>query len=176
MTSVSARLNALSSGEARRTLLACCGSTAWVEAMLADRPFKGDEALWEAADRRWWALEPEDWREAFSRHPRIGERTLDASTRSGAWSREEQSGVGGAPEDVRAALEEGNRVYEERFGHVFLIRAAGRSAEEMLGELRRRLTNDPETELREAAREQLEITKLRLRGLASEDAWFGREP
>lgn len=168
MDDAAARLNALPDPEAREALLACCGSTAWTEEMLARRPFADDADLLERAGRVWWALEPEDWREAFSRHPRIGERKVDASTRSGAWSRAEQAGVAEAPDQVHAALEEENRRYERLFGHVFLIRAAGRSAEEMLAELRRRLRNDPETELREAAREQLEIAKLRLRRLAAE--------
>lgn len=168
MPSVAARLNALSAEEARRALLECCGSTAWVQAMLEARPFEDEEAVREAADRAWWALEPADWDEAFSRHPRIGERKLDVSTRSGSWSREEQSGMRDAVDEVRAALARGNRDYERRFGRVFLIRATGRSAEEMLAELRRRLENDPETELREAAREQLEITKSRLEKLASQ--------
>ncbi|PYO61317.1 MAG: hypothetical protein DMD70_07140, partial [Gemmatimonadetes bacterium] len=54
------------------------------------------------------------------------------------------------------------RAYEERFGHVFLISATGRTADEMLVALRGRLTNDPATELRVAAEEQAKITRLRL--------------
>src|SRR6266550_1770370 len=61
-----------------------------------------------------------------------------------------------------AALAQGNVTYEERFGHVFLISATGKTADEMLGALRGRLSNDPATELRVAAEEQAKITRLRL--------------
>jgi OHCU decarboxylase len=72
-----------------------------------------------------------------------------------------------AGDEVKAALAEGNAAYEERFGYIFLIRAAGRSAEQMLAELRRRMDNDVETELRAAAGQQQEITELRLRRLVA---------
>ena len=129
--------------------------------MLAMRPFASDAALFAAAERAWWALGREDWLEAFGAHPRIGQHAADA------WARNEQAGVKGAGEDVRAALAQGNRAYEERFGHVFLICATGKSATEMLGALRGRLGNDPATELRVAAAEQAQITRLRLEKLAA---------
>jgi 2-oxo-4-hydroxy-4-carboxy-5-ureidoimidazoline decarboxylase len=72
-----------------------------------------------------------------------------------------------ADAEVRAALVDGNRAYEERFGHVFLIRAAGRSPEEMLAELRRRLANDEAVERAEATEQLAQITALRVRGLVS---------
>lgn len=173
---------------ARRALATCCGSRAWVEGMLRRRPFGDDAALREAAAAVWRGLEPGDQREAFAAHPRIGDRSLSAGAagdgpgpaaeahgtpdaagdRSRAWSRREQAGVASAPAEARRALEAGNEAYERRFGHVFLIRAAGRGPAEILAELRRRLGNDPEAELREAAREQLEITLLRLGRLGEE--------
>jgi 2-oxo-4-hydroxy-4-carboxy--5-ureidoimidazoline (OHCU) decarboxylase len=55
-----------------------------------------------------------------------------------------------------------DRRYEDRFGHVFLIAAAGRSPEEILGELNRRLGNTPEEEVRATAEEHRRITRLRL--------------
>jgi 2-oxo-4-hydroxy-4-carboxy-5-ureidoimidazoline decarboxylase len=67
-----------------------------------------------------------------------------------------------ASESVRAAIAAGNRHYEERFGHVFLISAAGRGPQEILSELTRRLDNSPEEELRVAAHEHRRITRLRL--------------
>lgn len=182
-------LNGLSEAGAREALLLCCGSERWVRAMLSRRPFADDEGVLGAAAEEWWALDEEDWLEAFAAHPRIGEtrpgegaaadrveadgaEAEDAETDgegfARAWSRREQSGMAVASPGTRRAMAEGNREYERRFGHVFLIRAAGRSGEEMLAELRRRLGNDPETELREAAREQLEITRLRLRELVEE--------
>ena len=94
-------------------------------------------------------------------HPRIGDRPRGAD-RESAWSRGEQSGVGDAD---RAAFAEGNVAYEERFGHVFLIRAAGRSPEEMLAELRRRLGNDEAAERAEVTEQLAQITGLRVKGL-----------
>lgn len=165
--SVSAHLDGLEEEKAREALHRCCASNAWVEAMLERRPFSEDAALFEAAEKTWRRLDPEDWLEAFAAHPRIGEREARESATSG-WSREEQSGVEAAADSVRRALAEGNRRYEERFGHVFLIHATDLSAEEMMRALRDRLQNDPAVELRVAAEEQRKITRSRLERLASE--------
>lgn len=123
--------------------------------MAEARPFASDEELLEVADRTWWALDPDDWREAFAAHPRIGERAE-------GWSAKEQAGMDGASDELRAELLDGNRAYEAKFGHVFLVCATGRSAEGMAEELRRRLAAEPEDELRTAATEQAKITRLRL--------------
>ena len=167
-TSLADHLNALSESRAREDLLKCCASSRWTRAMTAARPFAHDAAVLAAADRAWWALGPDDWLEAFAAHPRIGDRASadprHAATRD--WSRREQAGAATPDAGVRAALAAGNAEYERRFGHVFLIRAAGRSADEILAELRRRLGNDPDAELREAAAEQATITRLRLERLA----------
>ena len=69
------------------------------------------------------------------------------------------------PSRFRAALSDGNRAYEEKFGHVFIVCAAGKTAAEMLAVLRERLKNDPDTELRAAAAEHRRITTLRLEKL-----------
>ncbi len=166
------RLGRLSREEARVVLESCCGSKRWVEGMLERFPFPDEEELFASAGKIWRSLGEEDWLEAFSHHPRIGERAAEgqATGASRRWSEGEQAEASKAEEAVRHALAEGNHVYEERFGHVFLIRAAGRSGEEMLAELRRRLTNDPAAELREAAGQQAEITRLRLENLRSETA------
>jgi OHCU decarboxylase len=158
---VAEHLNGLPDAEARAALTKCCASARWVAQMLAARPFGSDGALLASADRIWWALGREDWLEAFARHPRIGERAAEE------WSRGEQAGVNGATAAIRAELAERNRAYEKRFGHVFLISATGKTAEAMLGELRRRLANDPATELRIAAGEQAKITRLRLEKLVT---------
>ena len=101
---------------------------------------------------------------ALATHPRIGDR-VEGSSAEAAASRREQGSMGGADDDTRAALVEGNRAYEERFGHVYLIRAAGRSPEEMLAELRRRLGNDTDAERAEVVEQLAQITELRVRGL-----------
>ncbi len=132
--------------------------------MADHRPFGDLETLLGAADAAWTDLEPADWREAIEHHPRLGGRDLTARkfdhTRS--VSREEQSGVLDATAAIRQALGEAQREYEKRFGFIFLIRASGRSADEILSDLRRRMTNDPETELAIVARELEEIGRLRL--------------
>jgi 2-oxo-4-hydroxy-4-carboxy-5-ureidoimidazoline decarboxylase len=165
-----ARLNTLPAGEARAALLRCCGSLRWAEAMMAGRPYAKDADLIAAADRAWSLLAPDDWREAFAHHPRIGDGAAlaerFAATR--AWSAGEQGGVATAGADVIDALAEGNRAYEARFRHVFLVCATGKSAEEMLTLLRQRLPNPPEVELRVAAAEQGKIMRLRLAKLLQE--------
>lgn len=159
---MAAYLNALPRSEAETELRRCCGSRRWVERMLAGLPYASDAALLEAAEREWWTLARADWLEAFAAHPRIGERSGDA------WSRGEQSSVDQAASDVRRALEQGNRAYEARFGHVYLVCATGRGAADLLADLRRRLVADPEQELRTAAGEQAKITALRLEKLGGE--------
>ena len=110
--------------------------------------------------------EPE-WREAFAHHPRIGDmaslRARFAST--AGWAADEQRGAAQATEETLAALARGNRVYEERFGCIFIVCATGKSAAEMLALLEARLGNDPEHEMRMAADEQMKITRLRLEKL-----------
>ncbi|NDU72846.1 2-oxo-4-hydroxy-4-carboxy-5-ureidoimidazoline decarboxylase [Actinomadura sp. DSM 109109] len=149
-------------------LAACCASRRWVAAV-AGRAYPDPGAVRAAARR---ALDELDWadvEEALAAHPRIGERA-GGDAREARWSRGEQAGAAGAAADVRDALVAGNRAYEERFGHVFLIRASGRSAEEMLGALRERLGNDPAAERAAVRRELAEIVDLRLAGLLEEDA------
>lgn len=151
-------LNALPREVAERELSRCCGSTRWAAAIVARRPFADAEALARDAEEIWWTLEGGDWLEAFSRHPRIGERAA-------GWAGSEQAGMSGASEQTRQRLTALNHDYERKFGHVFLIFATGRSADEMLSELERRLGNDPATELKIAAGEQAKITRLRLEKL-----------
>ena len=159
---MAAYLNALPRSEAEIALKRCCGARRWVERMLAGLPYASDATLLEAAEREWWTLERADWLEAFAAHPRIGERGGDT------WSRGEQSGVDDAAPEVRWAIEQGNRDYEARFGHVYLVCATGRDATDLLADLRRRLGGDPEQELRIAAGEQAKITTLRLEKLGGE--------
>jgi 2-oxo-4-hydroxy-4-carboxy-5-ureidoimidazoline decarboxylase len=157
-------LNALPVAEAREALGRCCGASAWVERMLARRPFVNLDHLLGIAHAFWVGLGPEGWREAFGHHPRIGD--LDSLRRRFAGTADlasrEQAQVAAASRVVLEALAEGNRAYEERFGYIFIVFASGRTADEMLALLGQRLGNDPETELGIAAREQWKITRLRL--------------
>jgi 2-oxo-4-hydroxy-4-carboxy-5-ureidoimidazoline decarboxylase len=78
------------------------------------------------------------------------------------WSLIEQAGVSSAGPDVRDRLAAANREYEARFGYIFIVCATGKSAEEMLALLERRMTHSPGDELAIAAEEQRKITRLRL--------------
>jgi OHCU decarboxylase len=157
------RFNQLSDEEAAAELLAVCHSRRWAKQVAAGRPYADLAALERAADEVWLGLGPEDWLEAFAAHPRIGE----GGGASADWSRQEQADVGGSTE-VKQRLARGNAEYEARFGHVFLISAAGRDADEILAALTDRLGNDPATELRVAAEEHRRITRLRLERLMAE--------
>jgi OHCU decarboxylase len=163
-------LNSLGRDEAAAQLLKCCGSSRWAERMAALRPFKGMDELLEAADRVWSELETRDWLEAFSSHPKIGERkaALAQSAEAARWSEQEQAGTRDAAQGSLLELAALNRVYEERFGFIYIVCATGRTTEELLALLRERLSNDVETELRVAAREQQRITRLRLGKLFEE--------
>ena len=150
--------------EARDTLSRACGSSRWVDRMVARRPFGGRDALLKAARDEWWALSPDDWLEAFSHHPRIGDRASLAARFPATHhlSAREQAAVGDATEDVLTALADANEAYLDRFGFIFIVCATGKTANEMLELLRARLPNDRDTELRLAAEEQARITALRL--------------
>jgi allantoicase len=158
------QLNNLSEREAEAELLKCCGSTLWARRMAAERPFHDLQQLLAAADAVWWALDAEDWLEAFSRHPKIGEKESERLQAQDArqWSRQEQAGTRTADEETRLALAEANREYARKFGHIYIICATGKTADEMLLILKERLQNDASKELRIAAEEQRRITHLRL--------------
>ena len=137
--------------------------------MVAERPFRSLNHLIESSNRNWWSFEPADWLEAFHSHPKIGEKKAAAAiaAESQKWSEDEQSGTSEATAETRAALAELNSVYEKKFGYIFIVCAAGKSSEEMLGILRGRLQNNADEELKIAAAEQAKITQLRLRKLVS---------
>jgi len=160
-------LNAQPEPEARKALERCCGATRWIGPMVTRRPFLNEVAVYEAALEIWSQLEREDILEAFRHHPRIGnlEGLRKKFTTTATWASGEQAGVRQAPEAVLERLAEGNRLYEEKFGHIFIVCATGRSADEMLAILEGRLPNDPEQELRIAAEEQAKITRIRLEKL-----------
>jgi 2-oxo-4-hydroxy-4-carboxy-5-ureidoimidazoline decarboxylase len=158
--------NAEPAERAAEALRACNAAPRFVAEVLAGRPYPDADALVAAAERIARALPWDEVATALAAHPRIGDRVEGSSAEARA-SRREQGSMRAAGDDVRAALLEGNRAYEERFGHVFLIRAAGRSPEEMLAELRRRLANDAATERVEVTEQLAQITALRVGGLVS---------
>ena len=150
------RLNTAPAGEVLSDFMRCCGSPVWAAKMERRRPFASMAQLMEEADRAWSETGVEDWREAFRAHPRIGEKSTSK------WSEHEQAAARSAASDVQRQLGEGNRNYFERFGFIFIICATGKSADEILAELHRRLKNDRDTELKNAAEQQRLITRLRL--------------
>ena len=158
------QLNAMDAPDVRGALADFCAAPSWTGQVAAARPFVSADAVFAAADAAAASVPAEDWREAFRHHPRIGERIAERRQSSAAQtlSSREQAGVSAAPQPELAALAEANRQYEDRFGHVFIVSAAGRSAAEILAVLRERLNNDPSSEIRIAAAEQKKITRLRL--------------
>ncbi len=158
------RVNILVASEAAAEFLKCCGSVIWAQKMVAERPFTSLSELLNKADRVWWSLEPRDWLEAFHSHPKIGEQKAASAVAVEAqrWSENEQSGVRNSAQKTMDALTQLNRMYEEKFGYIFIVCASGKSSGEILAILRARLENPPEKELREAAGEQAKITRLRL--------------
>jgi 2-oxo-4-hydroxy-4-carboxy-5-ureidoimidazoline decarboxylase len=162
-------LNTADNESARQELTRCCGSRRWVEKMIAQRPFKSKEELFEAADDIWQRLEKEDWLEAFSHHPKIGDvdslRQKFATTKQ--WAEGEQKGVQAASEATLSALAEGNAAYEQKFGYIFIVCATGKSADEMLALLRERLDNPADAEIAVSMLEQDKITRIRLEKLLS---------
>ena len=146
-----------------QAMLSCCGARRWAAAMVALRPIAGVVELSVAADRIWSTMEEPDWMEAFACHPRIGDRTAaGASEKSVAWSKQEQSSAAGARREVLAQLSAGNAHYEQRFGFTYIVCATGKTAEQLLAILYRRLANERASELREAAEQQRLITQIRL--------------
>jgi len=157
------RWNDMALSDAAEEILPCCGSRRWAHALARLRPLLEVEVLFEKSDEIWRQLAPTDWDEAFSCHPRIGETKEHDTTTWSRWSSQEQSGVDPSRQDIRDQLRDANRRYEERFGRIYIVCATGKSAEEMLAMLYRRLENDDGTELNEAADQQRLITQLRLR-------------
>ncbi|PPF25019.1 OHCU decarboxylase [Rathayibacter rathayi] len=149
---------------ARDVLLACLAVPRWADEVAAGVPYSGVDALAEAAERVARTLTGAEVDAALADHPRISERHAGAG-RSSAFSAAEQAASRTGDEALTERLLSGNRAYEERFGRVFLIRAAGRDRAEVVAELERRLGLDSETEARVVAEQLREITVLRVRGL-----------
>jgi OHCU decarboxylase len=163
MNAILAAWNAASRAYALEAMLACCGARRWAEAMVEKRPMQNIVALSEEADRAWATMQEEDWIEAFACHPRIGEKARGhMATQSAVWSHQEQASASAAPALVMTTLAALNEMYEQRFGFTYIVCATGKSAEEMLAILKRRLDSDRALELREAAEQQRLILQIRL--------------
>ncbi|MFF8016970.1 2-oxo-4-hydroxy-4-carboxy-5-ureidoimidazoline decarboxylase [Streptomyces sp. NPDC007929] len=160
-----ARFNALEEHAAHVALHEVCASTAWAKRLLATRPHATAEDLYAASDAAMAELTAADLGEAMAGHPPIGRPKPGDPT-----SAREQRGMAGASEALKAELLELNLAYQERFGHVFLICATGRTGEQMRDALRERIGNTPERE-REIVRTELgKINRIRLARLLEEEA------
>jgi 2-oxo-4-hydroxy-4-carboxy-5-ureidoimidazoline decarboxylase len=161
------KLNHAPSETAQARFLDCCGSRRWAREMTAARPFAEAGALFAQAGQIWQSLDARDWLEAFAAHPKIGSRQSapKQQIQSAEWSRGEQASVETAESSVLNDLAEANRLYEAKFGYIFIVCATGKSAAEMLELCRRRLENKPDAEIRIAADEQQKITEIRLQKL-----------
>lgn len=157
------RFNSLPDEKAIQELYGCFADRGWAARLAAGRPYGDLAAVMAAAESAWFDLPPSAWLDAFKAHPRIGE----GGGHSPRSSEREQRLVNQASEQTLAALSEENRRYEARFGHVFLIAASGRTADDVLAAMRERIGNDPDTELEVAAAEHRKITRIRLQRLLS---------
>jgi allantoicase len=151
-----AYLSSLTDSAGRRFFKTACASGTWVEAMVVARPYHGVEEVLMAAETAFDLLDEADWMEAFSGHPRIGEKGDQTANR-------EQSGVQGATTPTMAAIAEANRQYEDRFGFTYIVYASGKTAEEMLAIAESRLGSTRDQEIEAASREQRAIAATRLR-------------
>lgn len=169
-------LNTASREEALAALSSCVGSKKWADALVDARPYADQDSLEETAARSSNELGPDDWIEAVSSHPRIGDRTSAqpsttgrSSERVSEWASGEQSGTRSASHETLATLAAANAAYEQRFGYIFIVCATGKTSSEMIETCRKRLSNDPATELSVAADELRKIARLRLRKLTRVD-------
>ena len=161
------QLNRLSEADAAAAFEQCCGAARWVDRMVIGRPFESLPEMLEISDTIWEECDVDDYLEAFTHHPRIGdvESLAKKYANTKAWASGEQMGVEGADHAVIERLAAGNASYEEKFGHLFIVCATGKSAGEMLAKLEARMPNDPKAEVMVAAAEQNKITRLRLKKL-----------
>jgi 2-oxo-4-hydroxy-4-carboxy-5-ureidoimidazoline decarboxylase len=165
VNAVLAHWHALAAEQAAQEILSCCGSRAWAAQLAGRRPFADERSLFNAADECWTHLPESDWLEAFRSHPRIGEKHAETKTTatSAAWSSAEQGQMKEADAAILMRMRAGHRLYEERFGRIFIVCASGKQPTEMLSLLEHRLNNDPATELLESGAQQQQIMQLRLR-------------
>jgi 2-oxo-4-hydroxy-4-carboxy-5-ureidoimidazoline decarboxylase len=160
-------LNTLEKPMLKEALKKCCGANGWVEKMAAIFPVENEETLLKQADKIWHQCAEEDWKEAFTHHPKIGDMNAlkEKFASTSKWAEGEQAAVKQTSNEILEALAEGNKLYADKFGYIFIVCASGKSAEEMLALLRARLPKQPEDEIKIAMEEQNKITRLRLQKL-----------
>ena len=156
--------NGLPAAQAASLLRSCADADRWVETLVAKRPYPDVATLMAVADQLTEEWTDDDVERALAHHPRIGERPTGEGAEV-AMSRGEQAGVDASDTDLARRLAEGNRRYEERFGRIYLVRAKGRTGNELVSLLEERLENDPEAELAITTQQLREIAVLRLEGL-----------
>lgn len=163
------QLNALPLPQLQQELARCCGATNWVKTMTGLFPVPDEKKLLTEAETAWQSCNEDDWKEAFSHHPKIGDLSSlkEKFSETSKWAEGEQEAVKHTTQQVLEALADGNRQYEKKFGFIFIVCASGMSAEEMLSLLTLRLLNTPEDEIQIAMEEQNKITALRLKKLLS---------
>ncbi|HKU32033.1 MAG TPA: 2-oxo-4-hydroxy-4-carboxy-5-ureidoimidazoline decarboxylase [Arthrobacter sp.] len=161
--------NSVDRADAIDVLRPCLDIQRWVENIADARPFNSVDTLLSFAGETAEPFTADEVAAAMAHHPRIGERPKEQTTEA-AMSRSEQAGVDPGDDGIAAALAAGNKQYEAVFDRVFLIRAAGRTAPEILASLQERLGHTREEEDVIVAGQLREIALLRLAGVISADA------
>ncbi len=156
-----ALLNGLPQAEAERLFVGCCRAPEWARQMAEARPFAMVEDVFETAGRIWFSLSEADRRGAFAVESDPSANKINSGQRRG----HNQTGVKMAIDAVRAELVEANRLYEDKFGFIFILNADGKTADEILSVCRARLGNSLQTELTIATEEQRKITEAGLSNL-----------
>ncbi len=160
-------LNALNKTQLEEVLGKCCGSSQWVQKISSLFPFADEACLLEAAATTWYACKENDWLEAFTHHPKIGDMASlkQKFLATADWAAGEQAAVKHSPDKVLKDLSHANILYEEKFGYIFIVCATGKTADEMLQLLTTRLYNNSEDEIQMAMEEQHKITAIRIKKL-----------
>ncbi len=147
-------------------LMTCCGSITWVSEMVKNGPYKSKNELLKTAEEIWYSLDEKDWKEAFSHHPKIGDKkSLKKKSTTRNFTEVEQAGIKSAKDDTLTELDKFNSEYENKFGYIFIVCATGKTAGEMLSIIKERIKNKPEDEIKVAMGEHSKITKLRIEKL-----------
>ena len=162
-------LNKTSKKQLKLELSKCCGATAWIDKMAAAFPIKDEQELLKISKQKWSECTEQDWLEAFTHHPKIGDvkSLFEKFASTAKWASGEQSAVNTATNKIIDELAKGNAQYEQKFGFIFIVCATGKTAEEMLALLNKRMSNSIKKELKIAAGEQQKITQLRLKKLVA---------